>query len=125
MRRIRRIFIDTNMFMLPVQFGLDIFKEIENILDEKVEFYVFDQTIKELKEISKSKKKSAVAARVALSLIKKKEVKVIETKKSVDDALLSLEDVIVATNDKALRKRLKAKGIKTIYLRSKKYLEMG
>jgi hypothetical protein len=121
----KRIFFDTNMLMLPTQFGLDIFEEIENILNEKVEFYVFDRTIEELEEISKGKGKNATAARVALSLIRKKGVKIITTKKPVDDALLSLEDVIIATNDKTLRKRLKAKGIKTIYLRSKKYLEMG
>jgi hypothetical protein len=113
------------MLMLPTQFGLDIFEEIENILNEKVEFYVFDRTIEELEEISKGKGKNATAARVALSLIRKKGVKIITTKKPVDDALLSLEDAIIATNDKTLRKRLKAKGIKTIYLRSKKYLEMG
>lgn len=114
--------------MISYQFKVDIFEEINRIMEENYELIVFDKMIEELERISGSKGRDAVAARIALELIKKKEVKIISiNEKTVDNAIIDATDknTIVATNDKILKEKLKNKNIKTIYLRNKKYLEMS
>jgi len=124
----KKIILDTNFLTVPYQFNVDIFEEIERIIEEDYEIMTLDGVIKELKNMLKSKSKDAIAAKIALELINKKNVKVISTdEKKVDNAIIELadENTIVATNDKILRKKIKNKNIKVLYLRSKKHLEMG
>jgi hypothetical protein len=123
----KKIILDTNFLMIPFQFNVDIFEEINRIIEEKYELIIFDIMTKELEKIAKSKGKDATAARIALGLIGKKDVKIINThEKKVDNAIVALVDknTIVATNDKVLKEKLKNKNIKVIYLRNKKYLEI-
>ena len=52
------------------------------------------------------------------------------TEKSADEAIVELvkqwaPEAVVATNDEKLRKRVKALGAKTIYLRARKRLEVS
>lgn len=97
-------------------------------MEEEYELIIFDKMIDELEKIAELKGKDATAARIALGLIKKKEVKIISTnEKTVDNAIIDSvdENTIVATNDKVLKEKLKNKNIKIIYLRNKKYLEMS
>ena len=121
----KTVILDTNFLLIPVQFKVDIFSEIPNILEDEVEFVVPDKVIEELKRLRESKGKDSIAASVALTLLKKRKIRVVKISWPVDRSLLEFDNVIVATNDKVLRRRLKAKGIRTIYLRSKKYLEVG
>ena len=124
----KKIILDTNFLMIPYQFNVDIFEEISRIMEEEYELIIFDKMIDELEKIAELKGKDAAAARIALSLIKKKEVKIISTnEKTVDNAIIDSvdENTIVATNDKVLKEKLKNKNIKIIYLRNKKYLEMS
>ncbi len=124
----KKIILDTNFLTIPYQFNVDIFEEIDRIMEEDYELITLDRVVEELKNMIKSKSKDAVAAKIALELIKKKNVKVISTdEKKVDNAIIELadENTIVATNDKILRKKIKDKNVKVLYLRSKKHLEMG
>ena len=124
----KRIILDTNFLTIPVQFNLDIFEEIDRIMEEEYELFTTDGIIQELKKLTESKGKDAVAARIGLELIKRKHIKIIETKRNdTDKAMVELADknTIIATNDKLLRKKLKNKNLKSIYLRGKKYLTMG
>jgi hypothetical protein len=124
----KKIILDTNFLMIPYQFNVDIFEEISRIMEEEYELIIFDKMIDELEKIAELKGKDATAARIALGLIKKKEVKIISTnEKTVDNAIIDSvdENTIVATNDKVLKEKLKNKNIKIIYLRNKKYLEMS
>jgi len=123
----KKIILDTNFLTLPHQFKIDIFNEIDRIMEENYELFTLDSVVYELKKLSKSKGKDAIAAKIGLELIKKKNIKIINTgEKNVDKAIVAIsnEDMIVATNDKILRKKLKNENIKTIYLRSKKYLKI-
>jgi rRNA-processing protein FCF1 len=54
-------------------------------------------------------------------------MKILETNESADNAILSIadKDTLVATNDIVLRKKLKMKGFRCIYVRAKKKLEIG
>lgn len=65
--------------------------------------------------------------KVALSLIKKNNVKIIKTEpgKRVDDLIIETaknNKYAVATQDKLLKQRLKKEGIEVVTLRQKKYL---
>ena len=120
----KKIILDTNMLLVPFQFKVDIFKEIDRIIDEKYEIFVVDKTLEELEKLIKgNKEKDKKAAKLAKQLIKKNKVKIINTQgKNVDEIIIKIKDkdTIVATQDKELRKKLKGD---VIVLRQKKYLK--
>ena len=120
----KEIILDTNFLLIPGQFKVDIFSEIDRVCPFSYDLYVLDKSINELERIMG---KDKPAAKLALSLIKAKKLKILKTseKKSVDDLILGMNDVIVATLDKELIRRLKEKGTKIIRLRQKKYLVVG
>lgn len=118
-----RIILDTNFLISLVKFRIDI-EEIKEIVG-KCELLTLDLVVKELEKLASSKGEDSKNARVALQLIKSKNIKIIKAKhKNTDKALISLADknTLIATNDKELRKTLRAK---TIYLRSKKHLAIS
>ena len=122
------VLLDTNILML-IGRGIDIFTQIEELLDTKPEYYVIEPVVKELgKIIAHGGVKERKAAELALELVKKK-CRVIEVSlspdKSVDDLLLEIalrKGFIVATNDRELRRRLREAGIPEIYFREEKQL---
>lgn len=122
----KKIILDTNFLLIPVQFKVDIFSEIDRICLFKYKLYIVDKTIDELKGITEMQKgKHKEAARVALQLIKKKDIDVINTKEGkVDDLIFGLldKDWILATQDEILRKRALKKRAGVIVLRSKGHL---
>ena len=124
----KKIILDTNFLTIPYQFGIDIFEEIERVVEGDYELTTLDSIVEELKKLTKSKGKEALAARVALTLIKEKNIKVIKTgEKNVDIKIYRMTDknTIVATNDRNLRRRLKNKNVKVLYLRSKKHIVLS
>jgi rRNA-processing protein FCF1 len=120
-----KVILDTNFLVDLARFKIDL-EEIPTLLQEPVDFIVLSSTIQELKKIEKNKGNLGSLAKFALEIIKLKQIKVLEEKESPDKAFLSIADknTIIATNDSKLRKKLKKLGIKTIYLRAKKYLEV-
>lgn len=125
----KKIILDTNFCMIPFQFRLDIFSEINRIIDSKCVICVLDKTIDELKnQVHKEKGKKSTNAKMALQLLKNKGIKVLSTKskKYVDDLIVELtdKDYIVCTQDAELKRKLKNRGIKVIIMRQKKYLEI-
>ena len=123
----QKILLDTNFLLIPTQFNVDIFSEIDRIILENYKLYILDKSIDELKKIiadKKQKLKNKKAAKLALQLIKAKNLNIIKTKqdKPVDDIIADLKGYIIATQDTELKKRLKAKKVKIITLRAKKKL---
>ena len=121
----KKILLDTNVILIPAQFKVDIYSEIDKICNFKYDLYVLDRSIEELENIIKKQKgRSREAAKLGLQLLRFKKPKVLKTtsKLNVDSIILGLRGYIVATQDAALKKALKAKGIQTITLRQKKYL---
>ena len=125
---IKEVVIDTNFFMVPFQFNVDIITELEKVLPSyKLTTPSF--VINELKGLKRNNKgKIRLNANLALKLANssKVEIKDIsllenETVDTVDDALLRVSEVL-ATNDMELKKRAKAKGITVVYLRQKNYI---
>ena len=123
----KKIFLDTNFLMSIMQFKIDIFSEIDRIIDETYTILVLDKTIQELEEIIKTQKtKEKKAAQFALKAVRIKNISVYETKenKDVDDILAGLSrdnNVIIATLDKDLKKRLEGK---MMVIRQKKFVEL-
>ena len=121
----KEVVIDTNFFMVPFQFNVDIITELENSLPSyKLTTPSF--VINELKGLKKnSKGKVRLNANLALKLansskVEIKDISLLENE-TVDDALLRVSEVL-ATNDIELKNRAKDKGITIVYLRQKKYI---
>jgi len=119
-----RILLDTNFFIDLIRFKIDL-DEISNLIG-KYELFTLDSVVTELKEIAKTKSRESNYAKVALNLIKNKRVKILKAGGETDKAILRLADqAVVATNDAKLRKILKTRGTKTIYIRARKYLAIS
>ena len=124
----KRIILDTNFLMIPFQFNLDIFSEIDRVCDFNYELCVFEKTIEELKHIAENQRgKDKKSAKFALDILKMKKINAIKSEnKDVDELILenALGNTIIATQDIALRRKLKEKGASMIVLRQKKYLQL-
>lgn len=124
----KRIIIDTNFLLIPIQFGVDIFSEIDRICNFNYKIFIFDKSIDELKNIAKKQsQKHKKAAEFALKLIMLKSIGMIKSgQRDVDSLILEgIDDnTIVATQDIKLRNELLKKGVPVIILRQKKYLQL-
>ena len=121
----KEVVIDTNFFMVPFQFNVDVITELENTLPSyKLTTPSF--VINELKGLKRNNKgKTRLNANLALKLansskIEIKDISLLENE-TVDDALLRVSEVL-ATNDIELKNRAKDKGITVAYLRQKRYI---
>jgi rRNA-processing protein FCF1 len=121
----KEVVIDTNFFMVPFQFNVDIITELENKLPSyKLTTPSF--VINELKGLKNNNKgKVRLNANLALTLansskVEIKDISLLENE-TVDDALLRVSEVL-ATNDIELKNRAKDKGITVVYLRQKRYI---
>ncbi len=126
----KKILLDANFLMMPAQFKVDIFSEIERLCGFPYELVVPEVVVKELEKIKAGQKGSA-AARLALQLLEAKSVKVVRSKnktlKNADKIILDTankEEYIVATQDKALKRLLKQKKVPLIVLRQKSHLKL-
>ncbi|WP_405286023.1 PIN domain-containing protein [Methanobrevibacter sp.] len=121
----KEVVIDTNFFMVPFQFNVDIINELEKLLPS-YRLTTPSFVINELKGLKRNTKgKTRLNANLALKLansskIEIKDISLLENE-TVDDALLRVSEVL-ATNDIELKNRAKDKGITVAYLRQKKYI---
>ncbi|MBI2667687.1 hypothetical protein HYX17_02855 [Candidatus Woesearchaeota archaeon] len=112
----RKIILDTDFLLTSLKFKVDVISEIDRICDFKYNIFIIDKTLDELKDKKLGK--------LALEIIKRFET--IKTKKDkiADELILELNDknIIVATQDKEFKKKLKREKIPIITIRQKKYL---
>ncbi|MBI2139863.1 nucleotide-binding protein [Candidatus Woesearchaeota archaeon] len=126
----KAVILDTNFLLIPGQFRIDIFSEIERLCDFPYRLKMIDKTMDELRHIiSAQKGRHKASASLALQLVKAKDIDVIPglPDESVDSSIISISDkknYVVCTLDKELRRQLKEKGIPMIVMRQKKYLMM-
>ncbi len=133
-----KVIFDTNFLLIPATRGVDIFSELERIMDVPYEICILRGTLDELGKIADEQKgKHKNAAQMALNLIRAKKPVVLEDKQKdlkrtlnsndliVDDIILEIADneTVVATQDKELKKRLSEKGINFIYLKNRKLIK--
>ena len=122
-----KVLLDANALMIPVQFGIDIFSEIEALLGA-YEPVTLEDVTRELAGIASGKGRDAAAARVGIRLADRCRVE-----KSpyddipVDERIIRYaveNECMVATNDRLLRSALLKRNIDVVYLREKKKLEI-
>ena len=110
----KRIVLDTDFILEALKNRIDVKVELARIMDYNYEICVLDRTLDELKG-----KKGEKLARTFIESLK-----IIETSrdKSVDELLFGLNDIIVATQDRGLKEKLKNRDIAIITIRQKKFL---
>ncbi|MGP8320704.1 MAG: type II toxin-antitoxin system VapC family toxin [Methanosarcinaceae archaeon] len=117
-----KVIIDTNALMIPVQFNVDIFDELQRLGFD--EFVLPKAVLDELDTlVGRSKGKDRMAAKVARSLAGR--CKVVDITGFADDVIAELawdSNAAVLTNDIRLKNRLREKGITVVYLRQKNRL---
>lgn len=114
-----KILLDTNFLIYCAENKLDYKEEISNIVNDKIELAVPIQVYNELKKFSQNSKEK-LAASLALDILEKNNVEIIENNSlNADEALVELsKQGIVATIDNGIRKKVG----RAILLRGKKQL---
>ena len=125
-----KIIFDSNFLLIQPQFCINIYEELENKLNRKIERIIISPIYEELQKLSKRKKiKERKNALMTLQFIKNFEIIKVERlqNETVDDLIIRLAkkwNSPVATNDKELRRKLRNRSIAVIYLRQKSRLEV-
>ena len=125
----KKIILDTNFLMIPLQFRVDIFSELDRICHFNYRLCVYENSMDELRKIIENGSgKDKKAAQFALKLIKLKNIQIIRSEKNIDVDSLILEnsgkDTIVATQDMELKRMLLEKPISVVILRKKQHLQL-
>ena len=122
-----RVVVDTNAFLLPGQFGIDLLGELERLLGA-CDVRTVPEVAAELEGIARGRGRDASAARLGLSFLSRCTVE--EAGPGGADADTRLAEVadrdgsVVVTCDRALRDTLLARGIAVVSLRGKTRLEL-
>jgi rRNA-processing protein FCF1 len=123
-----KVIIDTNFFFIPLQFGVDIYEALADLLNMRFEPVLLSSTQTELQGLSESRsiktRKQALAG-----LVVSEKCVFVNVEKSATE---TFDDVIVrvavewhcpvATNDKELHQRLRAVHVPVSFLRQKRLL---
>jgi rRNA-processing protein FCF1 len=120
-----RVVLDANFLFVPSQFKVDIFEELGNLLNRGFEAVVLSSTQRELEGLAESKSlKVGMQAKLGLQLAER--CSFVSVEKSVsetyDDVIVRVAadwKCVVATNDRELRRRLRAVGVPVVFLRQK------
>jgi uncharacterized protein len=123
-----KVILDSNAFFIPLDFRIDIFGEVERLLNRRVDFVLLSTVKRELEVLSskdspKIRRQAIFALKIAEKCIY---VPVEEDEKiTTDDAIIKVAkawNCPVFTNDSQLRKRLRDISVPVIYLRQKSRL---
>ena len=122
-----RVALDTNMLLAIRQLKVDVFSEVENMFGKNVEFAVPEQVLAELKGLALEGKEMGKSVAMALAeigghCVEKRRVEAPDADAAL--AKMAKQGFVVASNDAALRKRIKGFGGKVMYLRQSRFLEL-
>lgn len=121
-----KILCDTNFLLIPLRFGVDVFAETEEALNDLTKLYVSSRVIDEIKLLKTDAKPNFEKELLfALKMIEQCEVIEDTSETLVDDSLIELarkNNMVIGTTDSELRKKARIEGVKVIYLRQKRYL---
>lgn len=131
-RKPLRVILDSNALFVPLQFNIDIFEEVEELLNNKCDFILLSPIRRELETLAeKGSPKIRRKASFALKMAEK--CKVIDdldeeyAGSPPDEVVLQVArdwSCPVFTNDKTLRKKLRNINVPVIYVRGKSRLEI-
>jgi rRNA-processing protein FCF1 len=124
-----KVILDSNALFAPLQFKIDIFEELRNLLKANIEPILLPSVQRELEKLAEHgapsmRKKAAYALQLA------EKCKLIERSGdsiSPDDDIVEFASkwkIPVFTNDRMLRRRLRNISVPVIYVRQKSRLEI-
>jgi len=125
-----KVILDSNALFVPLQFKIDIFEELKQLLNSNVEFVLLSTVKNELELlVAKDSPKISHEAIFALKLAKKCKLVPIENdeKLTADDAIVKVAkswNSPVFTNDRQLKKKLRDISVPVIYVRQKSRLDI-
>ena len=120
-----KVVVDTNFLLMMAQ-GVIAPSSLNDAINASYELVTTDAVVKELETMSKREDLLAREAGFALKLLERLGVQVLRVKAgSADESILTLakelvqsgDRVVVATNDKNLRRSIRRLGVPTLYLR--------
>ncbi len=125
-----KVILDSNFLFIPSQFHVDIFEELESLLDRRVDSVLLSPTYQEIEKMAdEGSPKMRQLASLALKFTQK--CRIVQVEKGLEE---TCDDVIVrvarewmcpvATNDRTLRRKLRSEGIPVVFLRQKNHLEL-
>jgi rRNA-processing protein FCF1 len=112
--------------LIPLRFGVDVFNDADDALNDIAEFYVSSRVLDEIRLLKETAKPSF--EKELLFALKMAELcKVVEDKSTglVDESLIELAEeqgMIIGTTDSELRQKARERGVKVVYLRQRRYL---
>lgn len=115
-----KLLMDSSFLLLAAKVGKNFFELTEDIVGQKIEPLILDTTLEELKRLAKSPRRRSSLAKLCLELAKDMHVKK-SVGRSADDQILNYASnyrCAVATNDMALKKRLRSLGATIIVVGS-------
>lgn len=121
-----KILCDTNFLLIPLRFGVDVFNEADETLNDLTEFFVSSRVLDEINLLREGAKPSF--EKELLFALKMAELCVLicdESVTQVDDSLVQLaknNKMVLGTTDSELRKKAREEGVRVIYLRQRRYL---
>ena len=117
-----KVLLDTSMLMMIAEQRIDIFSQIQELLQGKIDFITPKMVLEELARIAKEKGARGRHARLALELTEKCKLDMTDPAEgeSTDEYLARLAREmrgVVATGDTDLRRTLRNANIPVIYVR--------
>jgi rRNA-processing protein FCF1 len=122
-----KVILDSNALFVPLEFKIDIFEELGQLLKRNAEFILLSPVKQELEVLAAGESpKIRRQASFALHLAEKcKLVAVEDLGETTDDVIIRVAknwNSPVFTNDRALKRRLRDISVPVIYLRQKSRL---
>ena len=125
-----KVIVDSNALFVPLQFRINIFYELERLLNRRFDLILLSAVKRELETLAKKgSPKLRREAACALRLAEKCRLVEVDAGSSVDvdDVIVKMageRKAVVFTNDEQLRKRLRDISVPVIYVRQKSRLEI-
>jgi len=122
----KKVVLDTNMLLAIPKLKVDVFAGITKKMHE-AKFFVAGSVLAELEKIGNESRKRRGEVDIVMEEIGRNNTKELSAGRgNADDDLLELASrgFYVASNDRALRKKIKMLGGKNIYIRASKFIEI-
>ncbi|MDD3492680.1 MAG: hypothetical protein PHZ19_04195 [Candidatus Thermoplasmatota archaeon] len=122
----KTVILDTNALMIPYQEGINIEKELARLLGI-CRIIVPSSVVEEMELLASQDGTVGRAAKLGLSIIKKRGFRLMETQFKGDEGVLETAlkmDGAVVTNDRELKQRAKEMNLPIIYPRGGNRLEL-
>jgi len=125
-----KVILDSNALFVPIEFKIDIFREVERLLNRHVDLVLLSTVKREL-ELLATKDSPTIRRQASFALKFAEKCKYIpigeDSKEQTDDIIINVAKAWnspVFTNDRLLRKRLRDIRVPVIYVRQKSRLEI-